>query len=63
MADNYYTSVKNGNYFVLTKYGYEKTPDNIKSERKINKPLKGFEDRVPTSWIKKGYVTEVKVNE
>lgn len=48
-----------GKIFVLTKRGYEKTPDDVKKERSIGKPLKGFEYHVPASWVEKGYVEEV----
>lgn len=47
--------------FVVTEYGYEKTLDHIKPERAVGKPVKGFEYRVPASWLKKGYVREVEV--
>ncbi len=55
-----YRSAKAGNIFLLTKKGYDKTPDRVKPERKISCPVKGFEYRVPISWIKKGYVVERK---
>lgn len=45
-----------GKQFVVTEYGYKKTPDAVKPEREVGKPVKGFEDKVPPSWIKKGYV-------
>lgn len=44
--------------FVLTREGYERTPEHIKSERKIGEPVKGYEHKVPLSWIEKGYVEE-----
>ena len=44
--------------FVLTEHGYDETPDDIKHERAIGKPVPGFAKRVPHSWIKKGYVEE-----
>lgn len=47
-----------GKKFVLTEYGYTKTPEDIKSERKIGEPVKGYEFSVPVSWVKKGYVKE-----
>lgn len=52
-----------GKHFVLTEKGYKKTPDNVKPERSIGKPLKGFEYSVPTSWFEKGYVEEVDLSE
>lgn len=55
----YYNIAEPGKQFVLTEYGYDKTPESVKSERKIGRPLKGFEERVPTSWLEKGYVEMV----
>ena len=57
----YNTSAQNGKHFVLTEYGYNKTPDRVKLERRIDEPIKGFEYRVPTSWIEKGYVVEREI--
>lgn len=37
--------------------GYAATPDHVRHERKVGVPIKGFENRVPVSWIEKGYVT------
>ena len=48
-----------GNEFVLTKWGYDCTPDNVKPEREVGKPVRGFETRVPVSWVEKDYVKEV----
>lgn len=45
-----------GRKFVLTKKGYECTPDNVKHERKVGEPIKGFETKVPFLWLKKEYV-------
>ena len=41
---------------MLTDHGYECTPADIRPEREIGKPVKGFERRVPLSWIEKGFV-------
>lgn len=49
---------ENGKQFVLTEYGYNKTPDSVKHEREIGKPVKGFETSVPATWVEKGYVIE-----
>ncbi len=49
---------ENGKQFILTEIGYNATPDKIKSERKIGKPVKGYETSVPASWVEKGYVVE-----
>ena len=49
-----------GKIFVVTNKGYEKTPDKVKPERAIGKPVKGFERSVPVSWLNKGYVEEVE---
>lgn len=54
------TIAKKDYIFVLTNVGYDKTPDRIKQERAINKPIKLFEYAVPTSWIINGYVKEIK---
>ena len=37
----YYEYAKNGNHFVLTKKGYETTPDRVKPERCIGEVIKG----------------------
>lgn len=47
-----------GKRFVLTEYGYNQTPEDIKRERKIGEPVKEYEQSVPVSWIEKGYVEE-----
>lgn len=47
-----------GKRFVLTEHGYSQTPESIKRERKIGEPVKGYEQSVPVSWIKKRYVKE-----
>lgn len=47
-----------GKRFVLTEHGYNQTPKGIKQERKIGEPVTGYEQSVPVSWIKKGYVEE-----
>ena len=49
---------ENGKNFVLTEYGYQKTPDHVKPERAVGEPVKGFENRVPVSWLENGYVVE-----
>lgn len=57
---SYKKTAEKGKRFVLTKKGYEKTPDRIKTEREIGKPIKGYENSVPVSWVENGYVTEQK---
>lgn len=53
-----------GKVFILTEKGYKATPDKIKFQRKIGKPLKGYEDKVPNSWVENGWVRqEVIYNE
>lgn len=47
-----------GCVFVLTEYGYYRTPEAVKPERTIGKPVPLFEKKVPISWVKKGYVEE-----
>lgn len=54
----YNTNAEKGKIFVLTEKGFNETPDSVKHERKIGNPIKGFEYKVPTSWILKGYVEE-----
>lgn len=52
-----------GKQFVLTDLGYEVTPDHVKPEREVGKPVnKLFVDSVPISWVDKGYVEEVIVD-
>lgn len=54
---------KEGNIFVVTEKGYECTPDDIKDERAVGKPVKCFEYQVPQGWVDKGYVEEVPEDE
>lgn len=49
---------QSGKQFLLTEYGYNRTPDHVKHERKVGNPVKGFETVVPASWVEKGYVVE-----
>ncbi len=56
-----YENAAEGKHFVVTELGYEKTPDKVKPERKIGEPIRGFEYRVPVSWIEKGYVEEKEI--
>ena len=53
-----FKNAQSGRQFLLTEYGYQETPDHVKHEREVGKPVKGFETRVPVSWIEKGYVKE-----
>jgi len=48
-----------GKRFALTHRGFEKTPANVKPERHVGGSVKGFETKVPISWVNKGYVKEV----
>lgn len=61
MSGFYMQEAMKENKFVLTEKGYKNTPDQVKSERKIGDPIKGFETRVPRTWIQKGYVVERKI--
>lgn len=54
----YKKAARKGKRFVLTEKGYEKTPNRVKPERKVGEPIKGYENSVPVSWVKKGYVVE-----
>lgn len=49
-----------GSVYILTEYGYKKTPEDVKAERTIGKPIPGYETHIPASWEEKGYVIEVK---
>ena len=53
-----FKNAKDGKQFLLTEYGYQETPDRVKHERAVGKPVRGFETEVPASWVKKGYVKE-----
>ena len=44
--------------FVLTKRGYDRTLEQIKPERTVGKPVPGFAEKVPASWVEKGYFEE-----
>lgn len=62
--NSYKVTASEGKKFVLTQKGYDATPDHIKPEREVGKPVfpsLGFTERVPASWIKKGYVEEVAI--
>lgn len=59
MKEKYYHYAANGKHFVLTEKGYEKTPDDVKKERKVGEPVKGFEYKVPVTWSENGWVDEV----
>lgn len=50
-----------GCVFVCTETGYERTPEAVKPERAVGKPIHLFAKKVPPSWIKKGYVEERKI--
>ena len=53
---------KDGYQFVLTQHGYDTTPDNVKHEREVGKPVPGWPaDCVPASWVDKWYVEEVLI--
>ena len=52
-------TAENGEIFVVTQKGYDKTPDSVKPEREIGKPIRNFEKQVPISWIEKGWVENV----
>lgn len=54
--------VRKGFKWVLTEKGYNATKEHIKHEREIGKPVfpnLGYDESVPDSWIKKGYVEEM----
>lgn len=48
-----------GCVFILTEAGYKRTPEAVKRERSVGKPVPMFSTKVPASWVKKGYVKEV----
>lgn len=55
-----YKNAEMGDHFILTEKGYECSPEKVKAEREAGKPIKGFEYKVPESWLSKGYVVSVK---
>lgn len=60
----YKTTAAKGKHFVLTQKGYDETPDSVKLEREVGKPVStqlGYNKSVPTSWINNGWVEEVNV--
>lgn len=65
----YKTTAAEGKQFVLTQKGYDATPDHVKPEREVGKPVfwekpeLDFANRVPTSWIEKGWVEEVDIKQ
>lgn len=58
----HYETELDGTMFVLTEKGYEKTPEHVKAERAVGEPVKGFEHRVPASWVEDGYVVIDQLN-
>lgn len=56
----YTKTAQKGCMWVLTEKCYEATPDHVKHEREVGKPIPHFKDSVPTSWIEKELVVEVK---
>lgn len=57
-----YIMAEKGKQFVLTQKGYLASPDKVKPEREVGKPVfpnLGFDTSVPISWITNGYVEEV----
>ena len=56
----YTKTAQKGCMWVLTGKGYEATPDTVKHEREVGKPIPHFKESVPTSWIEKGCVVKVK---
>lgn len=52
-------SAGKGYHFVLTEKGYATTPEEVKHERSVGKPVNGFEMCVPGSWVMNGWVEEV----
>lgn len=61
----YMKTAKKGCQWVLTEKGHNATPDYIKPEREIGKPVfprLGYAESVPISWVNKGYVIEKTVN-
>lgn len=60
----YMKTARKGYQWVLTQKGYDATPDSVKSEREVGKPLfktMGYDQSVPSSWVDKGYVEESHV--
>lgn len=55
-------SAARGKQFVLTAEGYKHTPDRVKPERAVGKPIRGYERSVPQIWIDKGYVEEADLS-
>ena len=60
LVSEYYVADE-GCVFVCTETGYERTPEAVKPERAVGKPIPHFAGKVPASWIKKGYVEERKM--
>lgn len=59
LASEYYVA-DDGCIFACTEHGYERTPDAVKHERAVGKPIPHFSKKVPVSWVEKGYVEERK---
>lgn len=61
----YFKTAQKGYQWVLTARGYDMTPEYVKRERAIGTPIAQWsiykDNKVPVSWIAKGYVKEVKI--
>lgn len=49
-----------GKQFVLTQKGYDRTPEHIKHERAVGKPVHNYKEYAPVRWVEKGWVKEVE---
>ena len=52
-----------GYQWVLTEKGFATTPKDVRRERKVGSPVKGFERCVPGSWVINGWVREEAISE
>ena len=61
---SYLVLAKKDHIFVLTSEGYEHCKKHCRKEvleeRKVGNPVGEYKDYVPESWIKKGWVKQVK---
>ena len=58
-------TAKKGYKWVLTEKGYAVTPNHVKHEREVGKPIfpnLGYGESVPASWVNKGYIEEKPVS-
>lgn len=61
----YIKTASKGCQWVLTEKGYSATPEHVRHEREVGKPvfpMLGYAESVPVLWVNNGWVEERAVN-